>query len=597
MIARRLILSLSVVFLSQSFAALPSIEAQAAAVHSDEAAPSLRTTSNLVTVDVVVTQGGRPIKGLSKETFKVFENGHEQTIKDIEEHTAAIKTAEQKKTLLPAHTYTNESISDVPATVLLLDALNTPVQDQAYARKQMIEYLKNIAPGTRIGIFTLTSRLRLVQGVTSDISALLTVLDNPKNKISTSPLLDSQNTQDTVVQDLTQDSQDEAAMAVLSDFMAENAAFQTDLRVFATLDAMKELAGYLAAVPGRKNVIWLSGSFPLALNPDDTSGNPFIAMRGYSEQLRQISSVLTAGRIAVYPVDARGLMPQTSFQAANSLANYARPTGGRAQRGRTGPGAFTRDVSKFMDQTEAEHDSMNQIAEETGGAAFYNANDLKRAVTDAVENGANYYTLTYVPDNKKLDGKFRRIAVKTATGDYHLAYRHGYFAVAPVSRDPQDPKALADPASAMLKLGAPPSSQIPFIVRVLAQGDPGLAGKDPQPGPAGFMAAQLKGPVKRYLIDYKADMHRVSFSNSDDHMSRAAMEVLAIAYDANGKALNIAGRAFQLNLHPAEYEQVLKTGLTVHQEIDVPTGQTYLRMVMHDLITDQIGSLEIPLKP
>lgn len=591
---RGLLISLLAVSLSQPAAAFPAI-AQPSQTPGDAATPSVRSTATLVTVDIVVSDGGRPVKGLKQDSFRVFENGREQTLKDFEEHSTETQAAAQKKAAaLPPHTYTNESIPDAAATILLLDALNTPMQDQAYARKQMIEYLKTVTPGTRIGIFTLSSRLRLAQGITTDITALLAALDSSRNGSKTSPLLDSQNEQNTVMQDLTQDSQNDPAMAVLSDFMAENAAFQTDLRVQNTLDAMKELAAYLSAVPGRKNVIWLSGSFPLSLKPDDTSGNPFVAMRGYSDQIHQVSSLLTSGRIAVYPVDARGLMPQTTFQAANSLTNYARPQG-RGRQPRGGPGAFIRDTSQFMNQTQAEHDSMNQIAEETGGTAYYNANDLSGAVA-AIQNGANYYTLTYVPDNKKLDGKFRQIGVKTSGANYHLAYRHGYFATAPVVHDPRDPKALADPASIALRFGAPPSSQLLFIARVLKEGDPALAGKPSQPGPAGFMAAKLKPPLKRYIVDYKADIHRVSFSDGPDHLSRAAMEVLALAYDEDGKAVNIAGRAFQLTLQPAEYQQVLQNGLVLHQEIDVPAGKMYLRLIVHDLVTDQIGSLELPLK-
>src|SRR5579863_2699456 len=76
------------------------------------------------------------------------------------------------------HVYTNFPITQNAdaVNVLLLDALNTPSRDQTFVHSQMIKYLKTIPAGTRIAIFTLASRLRMLQGVTSDSSELLAVL-------------------------------------------------------------------------------------------------------------------------------------------------------------------------------------------------------------------------------------------------------------------------------------------------------------------------------------------------------------------------------------------------------------------------------------
>ena len=94
-----------------------------------------------------------------------------------------------------------------------------------------------------------------------------------------------------------------------------------------TLEAMQQLARYLSAIPGRKNVIWFSGSFPIALTPasDDPNGlisgfgavqelqadDPAAALRstrGYSDEMRQTDELLGSARVAIYPVDARSLM-------------------------------------------------------------------------------------------------------------------------------------------------------------------------------------------------------------------------------------------------------------------------------------------------
>jgi hypothetical protein len=76
--------------------------------------------------------------------------------------------------------------------VLLLDALNTPMVNQAEARRQMIQYLATIKPGTSLAIFTLSSQLRLVEGFTTDAARLTKVLKNKGTTSSPSVVLETE---------------------------------------------------------------------------------------------------------------------------------------------------------------------------------------------------------------------------------------------------------------------------------------------------------------------------------------------------------------------------------------------------------------------
>src|SRR5258708_5438394 len=71
---------------------------------------------------------------------------------------------------------------------------------------------------------------------------------------------------------------------------------------------------------------------------------------------------------------------------------------------------------------------MNDIAQQTGGEAFFNTNDLKLAMRQSIERGSTYYTLAYVPANRNWDSKYRRIEVKLARSGLKADYRRGYFA-------------------------------------------------------------------------------------------------------------------------------------------------------------------------
>jgi VWFA-related protein len=563
--------------------------------------PLIRSTANLVLVDVVVSHDGYPVKGLQQQAFHIFENGREQRIKTFEEHTPGSDESKiDKASALPPNTYTNvpEESTGSAVNVLLLDALNTPAEDQAYARRKIIEYLKTIPPGTRMAVFTLASRLRVVQGFTADSAVLLTAL----NKIvpMQSPGLPG-NTGESVadrfagpgagLSPMGQSATDNVVLSIRQ-FEADEAAHLIDRRIQITLDAMKQLALYLGAVPGRKNVIWFSGSFPLSLTPESPL-DPFKSMRGYAGQVQEISDLLTATRVAVYPIDARGLIapPESASQSRGGAVPRA-GTGMRGARIIDPRNAFP-SVTEESERASAELATMQQLAEQTGGTPFYNSNAIKQGLAKAIENGSHYYTLAYSPEDKKFDGGFRKVQVKLTGPGYHLAYRRGYFGNPPGARSAN---ALLGLTSTGLLPDALPSSQIFFQARVLSAGDPTAQHLQPQPGPAGDLAAELKPPVKRYWIEYTADMHQVSAELDSNGIYQSTIEFIVIAYDRDGKMVNASRRAFKLGMPSATYDALLRTGYSVRNELDLPDGDVWLRLAVHDVSADRVGSIEVPLK-
>jgi VWFA-related protein len=574
------------------------------AANSANGAPSavFRSTAALVLVDVVVGNAAGPVHGVARSQFRLLEDGKEQKLIGLEEHTAVDPATVQAPPALPPNIYSN-----VPETagsgaisgavnVLLLDALNTPIADQARVRQQMISYLKTVQPGTRMAIFTLASRLRMVQGFTTDSRPLLAALGEQKRgkakaSQSSSPtqsalLADPYDTTDSDIADtMSQLGATADALAILQQFQADTAAFQMDLRVRATLDALQTLARYLRGVPGRKNLIWFSGSFPLSLDPDANLQSPFEAMRVYSQQVAETTGMLAASRVAVYPVDARGLFNDPRYDVQTSGS-------GMISHGRTPP-AFTQSAGKFFQQTAAEHATMQQIAEETGGRAYFDTNGIKEAVAQAVQTGANYYTLAYIPTSKADDGRFHKIQVTIPDApSYKLVYRRGYTADTPKKRAANEP--VSGVMAAMLR-GAPPFSEIVFKMRVLPYDDPAFKGLPPPTGPGGDLSPKVKGPVKRYSLDYAADLHGASIAQTPDGLSHASLEFVAVAYDRDGERLNSVDKAFTVNMNEDQYKQVMQKGLQIHQQIDLPAGEVYLRAGVHDLVSDRVGSVEVPL--
>jgi hypothetical protein len=87
---------------------------------------------------------------------------------------------------LPPNTFTNEPGADGSnlknVTVILLDALNTPLLDQSYARDQVIKFLQQIQPEDHIAIYTLGRHLRMTHDFSTDSASLVAMLQKYKGR-------------------------------------------------------------------------------------------------------------------------------------------------------------------------------------------------------------------------------------------------------------------------------------------------------------------------------------------------------------------------------------------------------------------------------
>jgi VWFA-related protein len=568
--------------------AIPFCGAQAADSTPAQPIPVLHMTSNLVLVDVVVTDHGKAVHGLDRGKFHLFEDGQEQAIGAFEEHQpAAVPSALPVPPKLPPHTYNNVPL--YPDTgvfnVLLLDGLNTPETDQMRTRQQMIEYMGKIQPGTMLAVFTLSSRLQMVTGFTTDVAQLTKTVKGQKSENPT--LLAGATAPDPMDQLFDKLQPGGPAAAAMAAFEADVAEQELEQRVRITLAALKQLGLYLNAIPGRKNLIWFTGSLPAALDPYGSLASSAQEIPGYTDDVRRTNDLLTAARVAVYPVDARGIMNFRPFDASN-------PTAGPMHGIRNGILDQAPANAAFTNQLIAEQTAMRQIAEQTGGQAFINTNGLKEAVASAVENGSSYYTLAYTPPTKKFDRQFHKIEVRLDVSGDQLSYRRGFYADAPEKSAAHAPGTIS-PFIASTVHGAPPATQILFLTRVLAAGDPQLKGAKLSEAPAGEMTASLKGPAHRYVVDLQIDPRTVAFEKTPDGLHRATLECTLVAYDGDGKRLNYTDGGNQIDLNADQYAKVLARGLPVRLEIDLPAGQDFLRIAIHDETADHAGSLEIPL--
>jgi VWFA-related protein len=574
--------------------------------------PLIKAYSEEVVVDVVVTdKKGDPVTSLSRDHFRVLEDGKSQQFRFFKERGVvdSAQASQASNPPLPQHAYSNRTVmgdEDQSAPlVLLLDDLNTPVKDQMYMRKQILAFLKLIPPGTRVALFDLNLSMRVLAGFTTDTSAIAAaVMDTTSIKSSGMLYKDnySENPVVAAIEELQQQNLGDA-LARMTD--AQRDERRLELRVTYTLDAIDALSKYLAGLPGRKNVVWFSASFPLDLAPKtistapgSTGGTPAsnsghgngpeisseVVYADFSLQLRHTTSLLSTSRIAVYPVDVRGVQPENVEDVENgavsrntSSSQFAKARGNLQMN--------------FIQNLNSEENSMKDMAKDTGGEAFLNGNDQSKALGKALQSASSYYEIAYVPAHAR-DGKYHMINVKVDSPGARAAYRQGYYGVDP-GKLPQNGKVVGDPLKPELQLGWPPSTQIPFYVQIVPLvPQPDLSDRSKRNGDFGV---KIDGAVVRYAIDWGIDIAGLQTTTTADGHHEGKISFGGVAYDSDGKLLNSLLNTTDLNLTGPRFAQISAKGLAFHQELDLPKANVVLRVALIDRISGRTGSLEIPL--
>jgi VWFA-related protein len=555
-----------------------------AADQAQPAPPVISVTTHEVLIDVVVTDGGRAVTGLKASDFTVLEDGKPQVVASLEEHTpttAAMLAQADAHLALPLNTFTNVSPSanTNAYTVILLDALNTRLDDQMSLRLALIKYLKKMQPGPPVAIFERDTKMHLVQGFTSDPQVLLAAAESERDRPAMPNVIRATH------EEYLEYRLDEVSMG-----------FQL-------------LGRYLAAFPGRKNLIWFTGALPQSniLTPmGDPFNDDFRILEGDPHDL---TAALTLSRVAVYPIDSRGLQAGPQYAAAAK-----------------GPPAANAPV-QFETGQAFQHTALDSIAESTGGRAYYNSNGLGEKITEIEGNGSSYYTLTYATTNKSWNGEFQHIKVAVDRPNVKLQYRQGYYAVdrtkqekaqlddiqktnppsAPDKKAERQEKSTTPPANAgkagppkegfeeAMQLGAVPPTEILFTARVTESGKTEqLKKEDPWPKD-NYLAADWKyKPFHTYTVDFTVDANSLKLVKGTDGLRHGSIAFVSVLYDQMAQNVNSRLTTINMDIDDAQYQQILEHGLTEHHEIAVPAkGNFFLRLGLHDTVNDRIGSLEV----
>ena len=294
---------------------------------------------------------------------------------------------------------------------------------------------------------------------------------------------------------------------------------RSDQRTTMTLDALDAISRAVSGFPGRKNLVWLSGSFKIRLRPSESTVlgvaertteaasavSDLTSNFSYQQAIRHLTTMMAEARIAVYPIDVRGLRTGGVAIGVGSESSRSMVDVGNTDN-------FNNTLNSQSNSRFGEYGSMLDLADQTGGHVFIN-NDVRGSIARSMEDGARYYTIAYTPEKSTDEKSFRRVDVKMNHGTAILAYRPGYYPTASQELKQSGAHRLA---AAMLP-GLPQSTMLLVTLKV----------------------APPDSTSKAVRIDYSIDLSGIDFNDAANSGKRAVLDCMAIALDQHG---NIAGQ-------------------------------------------------------
>jgi VWFA-related protein len=507
-------------------------------------APALRISVRLIQVNVIAEdRDGQPIRDLKKEDFTILEQGQPQQISlfaqqndapiAIDSSSSPSPTGPDVITTDAASTFFSNHVQSSPSgansvTVVLVDTVNTAFRDLPYVRSQVTEFLKKLRPQDQVALYLLTpSKLYTLHDFTNNSETLLRLVSGRKDNADFATG-DSRSAE--------QDAGDVRAKKLLDDAFAEaNRFFQGGRGVIESTNlALRQIASNVANIPGRKNLVWISDGFPVTMGFGGTSRNRE-DRPDFNLSLSITAKILGDADVAVYPVDARGLVA---------------PTGGG-------------------DVVATNFDAMLAIAEVTGGHAFYNTNDISGAIRSSVDDSRISYLLGYYPTNDSWNGTFRGITLKVSRPGVHLRYRTGYYADAEIdAKEITADRRIYDAIRSPLQL---------MNLGLEVQAEP---------------VASSSG--REMKVQVRVDPRRMHFDQNGDRWTDT-VDIVWVGMSSDGRVMD--KNTDTVGMRPAQtgYDEIQQKGFSFTEHVHLTNQSVEMRLVVRDRGTGAIGSVNIPL--
>jgi VWFA-related protein len=530
---------------------MPSAPPAARQSSKQTPAPVLRATSDLVRIDVEVTdKSGRAIKGLRADEFVVTDDGKPQAIstfsyEDIE-HVEMAPTEDAKPIVVPVDNEgpntpsaaaASEQLRDRRLIVLFFDLTSMQPDDLIRAHDAAAKFVKQqMTKADVVAVVAFSTRLIVLANFTNDHA----ILDKAIAQLTENSTTDLSNPLYAAAANGEYDVQEYTGAAYTPDETEFN-VFNTDQK----LAAVEGLASVLGGIGGRKALVEFTGGITQTGEENRT-------------QLRAATDAANRADVSIYSLDSRGLF--ATAPGGDSTANAA-----------TGNSMFTgASVFHQSDQREDSRDTLATLSTDTGGKAFFDLADLSDAFPKIQQDNGGYYLIGYnLGADVKRDGRWRTIHVKVNVPGAHVRYRDGYYAPRDfqhLEKEDRDQQ-LADAVNS-----DNPVVELPVAVET---------------GMFRLSADQMYVPIAAKISASALDW-------AEKHGHRQAQFDFAVDVRAvpSGQAVAQLRDTTQVNLDPQRFAEINKKNLLYQGGVVLAPGNYRLKFVARENESGKIGTFE-----
>ena len=528
-----------------------------AAVTAAAAQVTFRAEVNYVEVDAVVTDaGGRIVTDLTQADFEVLEDGRAQKVSafslvdlPIERGVQPLFAGAPIEPDVQANT-----VGDGRIYLIVLDDLHTNFTNTPRVKRFLRDFIeRNFGANDLAAIVHTSGRATAGQEFTNNRRLLLEAVDRFTGRRARAEALEIADSLNTSLRDPSDDRQ-----LRLLDPLEMERAYQARTM----LTAVRDLASFLEGVRGRRKSMLLI-SEGISYNVYDVINNSSAGI--ILQQANEAVAAATRANMAIYAIDPRGLGGfEEGIEASGTPSDVL-------------PGDFNM-TRTLLDSQRLAQQSLQVLADETGGFAAVNRNDLAGAFERVVRENSTYYVLGYNTTNDRRDGRFRRIEVRVKRPGLQVRSRRGY--VAPRGRAPNTRPAGGDPLDAAVgtALNSPvPTTGIPLTVS----------------------AAAFKGTAPNASVALSVEMRADGFTFAEKNGMLFDRVVVAFS-TLDGKGVVRPGQKHVLTMEmtPATAAAARERGMRLLSEVQLPPGRYQLRVGAAEEGANRSGSgffdLDVP---
>ena len=513
-------------------------------------APVFRTAGDVVEVHAVVKdRAGAIVRGLTREDFRVAEDGKAQDVvafSFVDKPLPVVAASDRRPSPGASDVSTNAQPPDRRLYVIVLDAATVDASRSTVVKRLARQFIEENLGANDLASVIQLGRTAVNQPFTSDRSLLVRALDQFIGHKAPSATL-------TIAKDM---------MLRPQNAPQDSEATSRSNEARRMLESLKQVCESLGAVRGyRRSLILFSEG--VDVDTSDLIGEdkrPAAGGQGLTHEpaktagfvLQAQADLFAAARrasVAVYPIDPRGNTMGEDLQM---------------QPGSAAPGI------SIMNEVQRGQGVLRTLADQTGGQAVVGTGAFKAGFGSIVEANSSYYVLGYRPANTARDGSYRQIAVSVNRSGVAVSARKGY--VAPVDTAPAAP---AVPSSSTA-----PSPRMRELIGTAL--------------PGGNLPLRLAGgPVKpqgdKMLIGFvlEIDTSTLTFKEEGGFLLND-IELAYLAIDPSGKLVSGDRRPGALRLAPAQ-RALLASGLRYAAEFVAPPGKYQVRAAVHETAGDTSG--------